>query len=73
LERFEEWLLSRNWGKEPKKKVIHTHILGSSNLVKLENWLSSEKVAINVPGNVNYEIIDQICPIKVNKAISYLR
>jgi hypothetical protein len=65
--------LSIEWCKEPKKEVMHIHIVGNLNKVRMKKCLNSEKFAVNKPRNVNYEIIDQLNLIKVNKAINYLR
>lgn len=73
LKHLEEWLMSKEWRKGLKMKVMHIHILGSSNNIKMRKVWGLEKFAVNIPENDNYEIIGQLIPAKVNKAVSNLR
>jgi hypothetical protein len=73
VNEFESWLLGREWGTEAKKKVTHVHVLECPNSVKTKKVQNSRRYSIVIPNNLDLEIIKQVNPSKVNKAISYLK
>jgi hypothetical protein len=73
LRDIEAWLLSKDWKKEMKKEVVHIHVLGNSNNMKMKKVPGLDRLDINVPRNDNFEIVREFEISKVNKAISYLR
>jgi hypothetical protein len=73
MKNFENRSLSGDWSKKIRKKIVHIHVLGNSNKMKLKNFFWMDKFAVSISRNENYEVRKELKSSKVNKAISYLR
>jgi hypothetical protein len=70
--KLENWLISNDWSEETKKNVTQLHILDCPNSIKVKDFKEA-KYSVIVKDNPDYEMIKEVSPSKVNKAISYLK